>query len=156
MPVISNIEKYFTETGKIKPYADKVADYCEVISIVIPVNGLQTINLPQNSQLDNSTIQAIEVVSSSEQFYGNLPDGTTSENLDLASFNQFGFTLSIDAEEIAQTPFTSLHRPTQNGKFYFINSVPGRHRIGDSTITQVGTGSYEGLIITMRFWYDKA
>jgi len=155
MPVISKIEKYFTETGKIKPYADKVADYCEVISIVIPANGLQTIYLPQNSMLDNSTLQAIEVVSSSEQFYGNLPDGTTSENLDIGDFNEFGFTLSIDSEEIAKTPFTSMSRPTQSGKFYFLNSVPGRHRIGDSFITQVGTGSFSGKVITMRFWYDK-
>ena len=155
MPVISKIEQYFTETGKIKPYADKVANYCEVISIVIPANGLQTIYLPQNSMLDNSTLQAIEVVSSSEQFYGNLPDGRTSENLDVGDFNEFGFTLSIDAEEIAKTPFTSLHRPTQNGKFYFLNSVPGRHRIGDSFITQVGTGSFVDKVITMRFWYDK-
>jgi hypothetical protein len=37
MPVISQIEKYFTDTGKIKQYADKVANNSEVISIVIPV-----------------------------------------------------------------------------------------------------------------------
>ena len=39
MPVISKIEQYFTETGKIKPYADKVANNSEVISVEIPVNG---------------------------------------------------------------------------------------------------------------------
>jgi len=155
MPVISKIEQYFTETGKIKPYADKVANNSEVISIEIPVNGLQTINLPQNSMLDGSTIQAIQVISSDEQYYGNRADGTTAENLNVSELPNFGFTLSIDSEEIAQAPFTSLHRPTQSGKYYFINSVPGRHRIGDSFITQVGTGSFSGKIITLRFWYDK-
>lgn len=155
MPVISKIEKYFTETGKIKPYADKVANYCEVVSVVIPVGGLQTIYLPQNSLLDNSIIKAIEVVSSSEQFYGNRPDGTTSENLDLVDFPKFGFTLAIENEEVAQIPFTTMNRPTQSGKFCFINSQVGRHRIGDSFITQVGTGVYTDLIITLRFWYDK-
>ena len=155
MPVISKIEKYFTDTGKIKQYADKVANNCEVVSIVIPVNGPQTIYLPQNSLLDNSIIKAIEVVSSSEQFYGNLPNGKTSENLNLIDFNQFGFTLALKNEEIAQIPFTTMNRNIQSGKFCFINSEVGRHRIGDSFITQVGTNSYSGLIITMKFWYDK-
>ena len=155
MPVVSQIETYFTETGKIRQYADKVANNCEIISIVIPANGLQTINLPQNSWLDQSKLRAIEVVTEDEQDFGNNPDGTTSENLQSAALPEFGFTLSIDSEEIAQTPFTSMHRPTQSGKFYFIDSPVGRHRIGDSFITQVGTGSYKDRIITLRFWYDK-
>ena len=155
MPVISKIEKYFTDTGKIKQYADKVANNCEVVSVVIPVNGLQTIYLPQNSLLDNSIIKAIEVISSSEQFYGNLPNGKTSENLDLIDFNQFGFTLALENEEIAQIPFTTMNRNTQSGKFCFINSEVGRHRIGDSFITQVGAGLFGGKIITFKFWYDK-
>lgn len=155
MPVISKIEQYFTETGKIKPYADKVADYSTVVSIQISVNGLQTIYLPQNSLLDNSKIRAIQVISSSEQFYGNNDDGTTAENLDVADLSSFGFTFAIDNEEIAQIPFTTMHKPTQSGKYCFIDSEVGRHRIGDSFITQVGTGSFSGKIITLRFWYDK-
>lgn len=155
MPVISKIEKYFTDTGKIKQYADKVANNCEVISIVIPVNGLQTINLPQNSLLDSSKIRAIEVVTADEQAYGNRPDGTTSENITANALPELGFTLALDNEEIAQIPFTTMHRPTQSGKFCFIDSEVGRHRIGDSFITQVGTGAYGSLIITLRFWYDK-
>ena len=59
------------------------------------------------------------------------------------------------SEEIAQAPFTSLHRPTQSGKFYFIDSERGRHRIGDSFVSQIGAGSFKDLIITLRFWYDK-
>lgn len=155
MPVISQIEKYFTDTGKIKQYADKVANNCEVISIVIPVNGLQTINLPQNSMLDNSKLRAIEVVTEDEQFYGNRPDGSTSENIPAAALPELGFTLALNNEEIAQIPFTTMHRPTQSGKFCFLDSEVGRHRIGDSFITQVGTGAYADLIITLRFWYDK-
>ena len=95
MPVISKIEKYFTDTGKIKQYADKVANNCEVISIVIPVNGLQTINLPQNSLLDSSKLRAIEVVADDEQIYGNRPNGTTSENLPVAALNEFGFSIPL-------------------------------------------------------------
>jgi len=155
MPVISKIEKYFTDTGKIKQYADKVANNCEVISIVIPVNGLQTINLPQNSLLDSSKLRAIEVVADDEQIYGNRPNGTTSENLPVAALNEFAFTLALNNEEIAQIPFTTMHRPTQSGKFCFLDSEVGRHRIGDSFITQVGASSNSNLIITLRFWYDK-
>lgn len=155
MPVISKIEKYFTDTGKIRQYADKVANYSEVVSIVIPVNGLQTIYLPQNSLLDDSKLRAIEVVTEDEQFYGNRPDGTTSENIPVAALPELGFTLALDNEEIAQIPFTTMHRPTQNGKFCFLDSEVGRHRIGDSFITQVGAGAYADLIITLRFWYDK-
>lgn len=155
MPVVSDIERYFTETGKIRQYADKPANNVEVISLVIPANGLQTIQLPQNSWLDDSKLRAIEIVTDNEQFYGNLPDGTTRENLTLAALPNFAFTLSIDSEQIAQAPFTSLHRPTQNGKFYFIDSERGRHRIGDSFVSQIGAGSFNNLIITLRFWYDK-
>ncbi len=155
MSVVSQIETYFTNTGKIRQYADKVANNCEVVSVVIPANGLQTIYLPQNSWLDQSKLRAIEVVSEDEQDFGNRPDGTTSENLQSAALPEFGFTLAIDSENVAQTPFTSMHRPTQSGKFYFIDSEVGRHRIGDSFITQVGTGSYADRIITLRFWYDK-
>jgi hypothetical protein len=155
MPVISKIEKYFTDTGKIRQYADKVANYSEVVSIVIPVNGLQTIYLPQNSMLDDSKLRAIEVIADDEQFYGNLPNGTTRENLPVAALPELGFTLSLNNEEIAQIPFTTMHRPTQSGKFCFLDSEVGRHRIGDSFITQVGTGSFADLIITLRFWYDK-
>lgn len=155
MPVISKIEKYFTDTGKIRQYADKVANYSEVVSIVIPVNGLQTIYLPQNSLLDDSKLRAIEVVTEDEQFYGNRPDGTTSENIPVAALPELGFTLALNNEEIAQIPFTTMHRPTQNGKFCFLDSEVGRHRIGDSFITQVGAGAYADLIITLRFWYDK-
>jgi hypothetical protein len=115
---------------------------------------LQTIYLPQNSLLDNSKIRAIEVVSSSEQFYGNVSDGTTAENLDLVDLNKFGFTLAINNEEVAEIPFTSMHRPTQSGKFCFIDSNVGRHRIGDSFVSQVGVGALSGKIITLRFWYD--
>jgi len=67
MPVVSQIETYFTNTGKIRQYADKVANNCEVVSIVIPANGLQTIYLPQNSYLDDSKLRAIEVVTEDEQ-----------------------------------------------------------------------------------------
>jgi hypothetical protein len=154
MGKISSIETYLTDTGKIRQYADKVANNCEVISIVIPVNGVQTIYLPQNSQLDKSTIRAIQIVADDEQFFGNLPNGTTSENLDVNALPEFGFTLAIENEEIAVTPFTSMHLPSQSGKFYFINSEIGRHRIGDSFISQLGTGGYSGQIITLRFWYD--
>ena len=96
MPVISKIEKYFTDTGKIRQYADKVANYSEVVSIVIPVNGLQTIYLPQNSLLYDSKLRAIEVVTEDEQFYGNRPDGTTSENIPVAALPELGFTLALD------------------------------------------------------------
>lgn len=154
MPIVSQIEAYFTNTGKIRQYADKVANNSETVSIQIPVNGLQTIYLPQNSLLDNSKIRAIQIKAADEQFYGQVGNGTTAENLAVVDLPSFAFTLAIDNEEIAQTPFTSMHRPTQDGKFYFIDSNVGRHRIGDSFITQIGTGSFSGKIITLRFWYD--
>ena len=151
---ISTIETYLTETGRIRDYASLVANNCEVISVQIPANGLQTIYLPQNSQLDNSRIRAIQIVAEDEQIYGNVGDGTTIENITVASLPVFGFTLAIDNEEIAVTPFTSMHLPTQSGKFYFIDSSIGRHRIGDSFISQIGLGNFSGRIITLRFWYD--
>jgi hypothetical protein len=140
---ISSIETYLTDTGKIRQYTDKVANNCEVISVVIPINGVQTIYLPQNSQLDKSTIRAIQIVADDEQFFGNLPNGTTSENLTVNGLPEFGFTLAIENEEIAVTPFTSMHLPSQSGKFYFINSEIGRHRIGDSFISQLVRLIYE-------------
>jgi hypothetical protein len=151
---ISEIETYLTETGKIREYSSRIANNCEVISLQVPVNGLQTIYLPQNSQLDSSRIRAIQIVAEDEQVYGNVSNGTTAENLQVSSLPTFVFTLAIDNEAIAVTPFTSMHLPTQSGKFYFIDSGINRHRIGDSFVSQVGLGSYSGRIITLRFWYD--
>jgi len=156
MPVVSNIENYFAETGKIRQYADKIANHVETISIRIPADGLQTIQLPQNSWLDKHKIRAIQVLADDQQFYGNLPDGRTTENIGPAALSSFVFTLGLDNEEIATIPFTSMHTPTQSGKYFFIDSDIGRHRIGDSFITQVNiAGNSGGKVITLQFWYDK-
>ena len=156
MPVVSQIENYFAETGKIRQYADKIANHVETISIQIPANGLQTIQIPQNSWLDNHKIRAIQILAEDQMFYGNLPDGTTIENLNVAALPSFVFTLGLDNEEIATVPFTSMHTPTQSGKYFFIDSDVGKHRIGDSFITQVSTaGNAQGRVITLQFWYDK-
>jgi hypothetical protein len=152
--IVSNIEKYFVSTGKCRDYTDKIANNVETVSLVIPKNGLQNIQLPQNSLLDNVKIRAIQILADDQMFYGNLPDGTTRENLTVAALPSFAFTLGLDNEEIAQIPFTTMHTPTQSGKYNFIDSNVGRHRIGDSFVTQVGAGNFSDLIITLQFWYD--
>jgi hypothetical protein len=154
MAIVSEIETYFADTGKIKPYADKVANNSDVVSIQIPVNGVQRIYLQQNSLLDSRKIRAIQVIADDEQFYGFTPTGTTIENLPVAALPTFQFTLAKDINEIAVCPFTSLHRPTQFGKFFFIDSEIDAHRLGDSFIEQVAAGNYTGIIITLKFWYD--
>ncbi len=154
MGIVSDIETYFAKTGKIRDYTSKVANNTDVVSIQIPSNGLQQIYLPQNSLLDNRKIRAIQVIADDEQFYGFTPTGTTVENLPLAGLPDFKFTFAKDNEEIADIPFSSMHRPSNNGKFCFIDSEVGRHRIGDCFISQVGAGSYSGTIITLKFWYD--
>tara|TARA_R110002153_G_scaffold149849_1_gene301452 strand:- start:779 stop:1249 length:471 start_codon:yes stop_codon:yes gene_type:complete len=155
MGVVSNVESYLLATGKARGYTDLVANASEIVSVVIPINGLQQIFLSQNSMLDNSKLRAIEIITDDDQIYGNNPDGTTSENITTASLPNFVFTLAKDSENIARTPFTSLHRTTQSGKFYFLDSEAGSHRIGDSSISQVGAGAYNGYIITLRFWYNR-
>ena len=155
MGVVSNIESYLLSTGKARDYTDLVANASEIISVVIPINGLQQIYLSQNSMLDDSKLRAIEIITEDDQVYGNNPDGTTSENITTASLPTFVFTLAKDSENIARTPFTSMHRTTQGGKFYFIDSDAGSHRIGDSSISQIGAGSFSGRIITLRFWYNR-
>ena len=47
-----------------------------------------------------------------------------------------------------------MHRPTNSGKFYFIDSDPGSHTIGDSFIEQIGALSASGVVISLLFWYD--
>ena len=154
MGVVSNTEAYFLATGKTREYSDLVANNCETISVVIPKGGTQRIYLSQNSLLDNRVLTAIEVVTQGEQIYGYNPNGTTIENIPTSSLPLFLFTLGKDNNEIIKTPFSSMHRPSQNGKFYFINSEVGRHRIGDSFIDQIGAGTYGSYIITLRFWYN--
>ena len=151
---VSDIETYFAKTGKIRDYTDKVANNTDVISIQIPANGLQQIYLPQNSLLDSRKIRAIQVIADDEQFYGFTPTGTTIENLPVAALPNFIFTFAKNNEEIAVSPFFSMHRTSNNGKFYFIDSEVGSHRIGDCFIDQIGAGSYSGKIITLKFWYD--
>ena len=151
---VSDIETYFAKTGKIRDYTDKVANNSDVISIQILVNGLQQIYLPQNSLLDSRKIRAVQLIADDEQFYGFTPTGTTIENLPVAALPEFIFTFAKDNEENAVSPFSCMHRPSNAGKFYFINSEVGSHRIGDCYIRQINTGSYSGKIITLKFWYD--
>ena len=132
MPIVSNIENYFAETGKIRQYADKIATNDDTISIQIPANGLQTIQIPQNSWLDNHKIRAIQILAEDQMFYGNLPDGTTIENLNVAALPSFVFTLGLDNEEIATIPFTisivlrmiKLHKLRKNSKMIVILLTP--------------------------------
>ena len=154
MGIVSEIESYFVNTGKIRCYTDKVANNSDVVSIQIPVNGTQRIYLPQNSLLDNRKIRALQVIADDEQFYGFLPTGTTIENLPVAALPVFTFTFSKNNEEQVSTPFACCHRPSNAGKFNFIDSEAGNHRIGDCFIDQVGPGSYSGKIITLKFWYE--
>lgn len=154
MAIVSDIETYFAETGKIKPYANKVANNSDVVSLQILVGGEQRLYLPQNSLLDSHKIRAIQIIADDEQFYGYTNTGTTIENLPVAALPTFQFTLAKDINDIAVCPFTSIHRPTQNGKFFFIDSEPYNHRIGDSYIEQVGAGNNSGYILTLKFWYD--
>lgn len=154
MGIVSDIETYFAKTGKIRDYTSKVANNTDVVSIEIPSNGLQQIYLPQNSLLDSRKIRAVQVIAQDEQFYGFTSVGTTKENLPASALPNFKFTFAIDNEEIAVIPFSSMHRPSNRGKFCFLDSDVGKHRIGDCFISQVGAGSYSGLIITLKFWYD--
>jgi hypothetical protein len=154
MGIVSTIETYFVETGKIRDYTDKVANNSNVVSIQIPSNGLQQIYLPQNSLLDGRKIRAIQIIAEDEQIYGFTKTGTTFETLAVADLVNFSFTLAKNDKQIAVTPFVPMHRPTNAGKFFFIDSDAEQHRIGDCYISQVGAGSFSGKIIILKFWYD--
>mgnify|MGYP003648539401 CR=1 FL=1 len=154
MGIVSEIESYFVNTGKIRCYTDKVANNSDVVSIQIPVNGTQRIYLPQNSLLDSRKIRSLQVIAEDEQFYGFTPTGTTIENIPVAALPEFIFTFAMNNEEKVVTPFACCNRPINNGKFNFIDSNPGSHRIGDCFIDQIGGGAYSGKIITLKFWYD--
>jgi len=154
MGIVSDIETYFVKTGKIRDYTDRVANNSEVISIQIPGTGLQQIFLPQNSLLDSHKLRAIQVIANDEQFYGFTSRGTTVENLPVTSLPNFVLSMGLNNVETAVIPFTSMHRPTNNGKFCFFDSEIGNHRIGDCFIEQIATDNKQGYIITLKFWYD--
>ena len=154
MGIVSDIETYFVKTGKIRDYTSKVANNTDVVSVQIPSNGLQQFYLPQNSLLDSRKIRAIQVISEYEQIDGFTPAGATAENLPTDVLPKFKLTFAKDNEEIAVIPFSSMHRSSNRGKFCFIDSDVGKHRIGDCFINQVGPGNYSGIIITLKFWYD--
>jgi len=147
------IEK-FELAGYCKDYTSTPGAKSDVISIEIPTNGAQRIYLPQNSLLDNATLTCIEVVPTEVQIYGFKQDGTTIENIPTSSLNEFAFTLAIDTEDKFTVPFTGLNSNGNGGKYSFISSVPGEHRIGDSYIDQFSATGWAGQIITLRFWYN--
>lgn len=154
MGIVSDIETYFAKTGKLRCYTDKVANNSDVISIQILASGLQQIYLPQNSLLDSRKIRAIQVIAADEQFYGYTSRGTTIENLTVAALPSFTLSMGINNVETALIPFTSMHRPTNSGKFCFFDSEIGNHIIGDCFINQNSAGNYTGYVITLKFWYD--
>ena len=154
MGIISDTEQYLLATGKARDYTERVANNCEAIDIVIPKNGLQKIFLPQNYFLDGKKLRAIEVLANDQIVNASLPGGTVGGVLEVAALNVFKFTLAKDTNYIASTPFSCLHRPTNSGKFYFIDSDPGSHTIGDSFIEQIGALSASGVVISLLFWYD--
>lgn len=151
---VSDIETYLLNTGKIRCYTDKVANNVETVAIKIEVSGLQQIYLPQNSLLDSKKIRAIQVISTTELQYSVDQQGIARENLAPGDLARFTFSLAMNNEEIALFPFTDANRALNNGKFYFIDSNPGQHRIGDCFINQIGTGNFSNKIITLKFWYD--
>jgi hypothetical protein len=151
---VSDVETYLLSTGKIRCYTDKVANNNDVVTVQLLANGLQTIYLPQNRLLDNGRLRALQVIAEDEQYAGYLPDGTVVENLTVASLPNFTFSFGMNNEEIATAPFVCLHRSSNAGKFYFFDSNPGNHRIGDCFIQQIGAGNFAGRTITLKFWYD--
>ena len=156
MGIVSDIETYFVKTGKIRDYTSRVANNSEVISIQIPVpaTGLQQIYLPQNTLLDSHKLRAIQIIADDEQFYGFTSRGTTVENLPVTSLPNFILSMGINNVETASIPFTSMHRPSNNGKFCFFDSEIGNHIIGDCFIQQAAIDNQGGKIITLKFWYD--
>jgi hypothetical protein len=150
---VSDVETYLFNTGKIRDYTDKVANNVESMSIEITTIGLHSIYLPQNSLLDSRRIRAIQVISTDELSY-NVNITGPHENLAPGALASFVFTFAFENTEIAEIPFTSMNRPLNDGKFCFIDSDPGNHRIGDCFISQVGTGNNTNKIINLKFWYD--
>ena len=153
MGIISNTEDYFLATGKVRNYTDRVANNCETMNVVIPKNGLQKIFLEQSYFLDNKKIRAIEIVAD-DQIINSDISGRVAGVLESAALPVFTFTLSKDSDFIATTPLSCMHRPSNAGKFYFIDSEAGSHRIGDSFIEQINSLSANGVVIVLRFWYD--
>lgn len=154
MQIVSNIETYFARTGKIRDYAGRIANNSEIISLQIKTNGLQQIFLPQNSLLDSRKIRAVQVMAQDQQVYAQTSTGTTAETLPVADLVNFQLTFAKDNDYIAVAPFSNLHTASNGGKYYFIDSEIGKHRIGDCFINQVGAGSFSGRVIVLQFWYD--
>jgi len=150
---VSDIETYFAKTGKLRGYTDKVANNSQIISTVLSADKLQQIYLPQNSLLDSRKLRAIEVIADDQQAKGFTQTGTTIEVLPVAALPSFVLSIGINNVETALIPFTSMHRPSNNGKFCFFDSEIGNHIIGDCFIEQTSTGFASGIII-LKFWYD--
>jgi len=154
MGIISNTEAYMVATGKVRDYTETVANNCETVNIVIPKNGLQKIYLPQNSLLDSKKIRAIEVLTDSQVLRATIPGGTVGDVLESLAISAFDFTFAKDSENISNTPFHCMNRVLNSGKFYFLDSEPGDHRIGDSFINQIAALDAKNFVIVLRFWYD--
>ena len=104
--------------------------------------------------LDSHKLRAIQIIADDEQFYGFTSRGTTVENLPVTSLPNFVLSMGINNVETASIPFTSMHRPSNNGKFCFFDSEIGNHIIGDCFIQQATIDNQGGKIITLKFWYD--
>jgi len=154
MGIISNIEAYMLATGKARDYTERVANNCTIVNVLIPKSGLQSIFLQRNELLDSKKIRAIEVVCDDQIIDSQLPDGKSVGVLESVAVSAFTFVLAKNNDNKVTIPLACLHRTQNNGKFCFIDSDVGNHRISDCFLEQNVSGDISGVMVVLRFWYD--
>lgn len=108
----------------------------------------------QDPQIDRGRITAIEVPSQTDLVYIAPQGRTPIENLTAAELATFVFTLAIEDEVQFEVPLIELNRTTNGSKYFFVDSPAGKHRIGDSFVTQIAAGSFSGRYIKFNIWYE--
>jgi len=124
------------------------------IYVTIPANTIgNRIYLPQDPEIDMATIEAIEFIPAEKTAWIMNSKGAFLENLTEAQIANFTFTLAKNDENKFTIPAAITIRNNNSGKFCFANSIPNRHRIGDSYIIQTVSESLAGRIVFLKIYF---
>jgi len=152
--LITPIKERFRRLNYSRNYSTFGMCRVKKISVTIPANTIgNRIFLPQDPEIDRSTIEAIEFIPQEKTSYTTTGTGSLIENLTEAQIGNFTFTLAKNDENKFTIPAALAIRGNNSGKFCFVNSIPNRHRIGDSYLTQTVAQNLSGTIVSIRIYF---
>lgn len=154
MNVISNIERDFLAKGLIKDYTDTKSMRSKTIfrQIVATDYVGGKIYFDHDSQLDNSTIKAIEVIPRNVVAVWSI-NGAEIEGILQADLSAGTIVIGENNNLKLVIPLPCIDRSSNNGQFCYIDSPSFSHVWGDCYVEDVAQ-SLLGQVLAIRVYFN--